>query len=360
MRSDWASRSSTPTASRSDTLLPERVQEVDPEARPELFEGDAFAQPQPERDVVEQARGAVGRLVLAATCDAQLDDGLDVALDARRVLPAPTAERGGGACADAQPLAVAPVRQVMSTRSARPSPVRDLVLLVPRLRQARACQFVLIRDHVVVGQDQPPGRHVAPHRHVRLERQQVARQVLGRQPHRRVERPCPVLQRLAGQPVHEVQVDREPGLVRPGQRLARLVRRMPAPEPLKHRVVQALRADAQPRHARRPKATQLGQVGVAWVRLERDLDARHQPKAVADRLQHPPHLRRLPSGSACRRRRRRCAPPSPARHGCRARAAARRGRRRHGRTRAPAGRSRSTDRSTGRTESGRRSRWTLR
>src|SRR5438067_2408631 len=87
-----------------------------------------------------------GLLVFDAYGAAVALDRLEVVRQHRRVLPATTAERRGRAVADANPLLVAPVGQVMSTGAIGLGPVRDLVLLVASLGEAVA------REHVHLGQ----------------------------------------------------------------------------------------------------------------------------------------------------------------------------------------------------------------
>jgi len=116
--------------------------------------------------VVKQLHGQVGLFILDALRRAGRHDGDDVPFERGRVLPAPPAVGRGGARAEADPLAVAPVGQVVARLAARLGPIRHLVLLVAGLGQSDARGGVHFGQLVVIGQDERAACHVATHGHL--------------------------------------------------------------------------------------------------------------------------------------------------------------------------------------------------
>src|SRR5438128_1668502 len=101
-----------------------------------------------------------------------------------------------------------------------------------------------------------------------------------------------MLQRLARQTKHEIQVEVEPCLPRPFCSLPRRSAVMPPPEQLQKRIIQTLNAKAESIGARTLKALELGEVGVAGVALQRDLRCRQDLERVPSGVEDARHLGR--------------------------------------------------------------------
>ena len=113
---------------------------------------------------------------------------IDVLLSRRHILPADTAARRVRPAAEAEPLAIGPVFEVVPGLAARPRDVRDLVLLVSGAVEALHRRQIH-RRRIVVGRLRPFGAgHLVLERRVRIHLEQVERQVLGRQGDRLVDR----------------------------------------------------------------------------------------------------------------------------------------------------------------------------
>ena len=188
---------------------------------------------------------------------------------------------------EAEPIAVAPVHEVVPARLSRPRPIRDLVLLVARLRHSALRPLVHRRLYVVVRLRHAPMVDVVRQLGPLLNRQRVQRHVLRRQPNRLLQSLLPAFQRLIRQPVDEVEVDaREASLARPCVPLLRLLRRVNAVERQQFVVVERLHPETQPVRSERDEPPQVVEIDRAGVRLQRDLSVRVDREVLAHRSEN--------------------------------------------------------------------------
>jgi len=96
-----------------------------------------------------------------------------------------------------------------------------------------------------------------------------------------------LLETLAGQRVHEVRVHRGKEFERRGERSPRIVAAVHPPQGRELLIIEALHADRQPVHARVAKAPEALDLERSRVRLHRDLGARVDLQARADRGDEP-------------------------------------------------------------------------
>ena len=170
---------------------------------------------------------------------------IDVFGGRRNVLPASPATRRVRAAAESEPLAVGPVLQVVAGLAAGARDVRYLVLPVPGGLQTLHRLDVHGR-RIVVGRLRPARtRHLLLERRVRIDLEQVEREVLRRKRDRVIDRRQPVLDALCGQPHHQVEADVvETSRARVRVRLARARRAVQTRQPAKLVVAERLNAKA--------------------------------------------------------------------------------------------------------------------
>ena len=193
--------------------------------------------------------------------------------------------------ADAKPVAVAPVAEVVQRALARPRPVRDLVVAVAAASQNALGQTVQARHTGVVGlrgcgplapalEYRPTAAGPVRDRSFRVETQleRIARDVVGPERDRRFEIALPVSHGLPRPAKDEVEIDVEPRVAschERGRAVLRLVRPAKCPQSAG---VEALRAERDPRDAElEPGAKPLTVEGrridldrrLAWAQIER-------------------------------------------------------------------------------------------
>jgi hypothetical protein len=179
--------------------------------------------------------------------------------------------------ADAEVVAELPVVEVVHAAMAGPRERRHLVARQPRRRRALGDEVEHVGCHVVVGQP----RRVLGEEGVGLDRQVVDRQVRRLERQRLLQVGLQLGQRLAGQRIHQVEVEGVEGargLLERGLRLRRVVH---TAEHLQLAVVEALHADRQPGDAGLPVAAKAIALEGARIGFQRDLAARfqRQPRA---------------------------------------------------------------------------------
>ena len=112
-----------------------------------------------------------------------------------------------GAGAEAQVGQVAPVDEVVAAFAAGPGPVRNFVLLVARGGEQRLAALVHIGHCIVVGHGHEALLDPQPEGRVLLDDEGVAREVLGAEGDRALQRRLPTGQGLPRQAADEVEID---------------------------------------------------------------------------------------------------------------------------------------------------------
>ena len=180
---------------------------------------------------------------------------------------------------DAEVVAEGPVIEVVARTMPRACVRGDLVVAESRLRGHALDALLHLGRHVVVRQHRGLGRE----QRVRLEREVVVRQVRRRQGERLCEVALEPRHVLAGQCVHQVEVE---GRKVAGRRLGRRDRLGPVVHPTQRRkrpVIETLHAERQPIDAglaESAKAFALERAGIGLQRhLGIDRHAQHRPYA---------------------------------------------------------------------------------
>src|SRR5207249_6014380 len=210
-------------------------------------------------------------------------------------------------CADshAEPVAVAPVPEVVERTLSRPSPVGDLAVAVPRALECAFGDPVHPGDTGVIGlclcggsapafEDRPPATRPIRDRPLRIEPQleRVAGDVIGVQPGCRLEVPLPGCDVLSGPPEDEVEICVQPGIPRDSDRSRAVLRLVGPPECAQASRVEALRAERETRESEREPGLEPGPIKGGRVRLERDL-ARPKDERATERVAEHRDLRGL-------------------------------------------------------------------
>lgn len=273
--------------------------EVDAELALEGRDVDADVLPQPQEDRLEQA--LVARQLLHARRRAV---AAEVALDVRRVGPAPVRHVRVRAGTEAQVRPALPAPAVVRRLEPRPREVGDLVVPVARRGQDVHRPLHVAGLRVVVGQDEP-ALHRALQAGAGLHRQTVERHVLGvpgddlAQVRRKV---------LAGHAEDDVDDDvAEAGVARRLKCRPRLRRVVRAAEELQRGVVETLHAQREAVDARVAVGPQVRDA--LGIRLQRDLqrlDGFEEPPRRRDQRRDgvgPEHRRRAAAEVQGRKRR---------------------------------------------------------
>src|SRR5438128_6952183 len=203
---------------------------------------------------------------------------------------------GVRAGADAEPIAVAPVPEVVERTLSGPCPVRDLVVAVAGVTKGALRHPVHAGDTGVIGlrrgrratpalQDRPaatrPIRDGAVGVEPQLER--VAGEVVGAESRRNVEVALPARNRLAGPAKDEIEVDVEARGLGDANRADAVVRLVGPPERPQAGRVEALRAERKARQTEREPGLESRAVQGRGVRLKRHL-ARTKHERGAQRI----------------------------------------------------------------------------
>src|SRR6266550_6688705 len=164
----------------------------------------------------------------------------------------------------AEPVAVAPVPEVVERTLSRPSPVCDLVVAVARALEGAFGDAVHTGDTGVIGlclcggsapafEDRPPATRPIRDGPLRIETQleRVAGDVIGVQPGCRLQVPLPGCDVLSGPAEDEVETCVQPGIPRDSDRGRAVLRLVGPPECAQASRVEALRAQGETRETER-------------------------------------------------------------------------------------------------------------
>ncbi len=186
--------------------------------------------------------------------------------------------------ADAEVVAEVPVVQVVDAAVTRPRVGRDLVARQAGVAGQGGDAVQHLEGEVVFGQAR---RRLHREARVRLQRQVIDAQVRWLEGERPPQVALAARQVLAGQRVHQVDVESvegTPRLLDRGDGLGLVVH---AAQQLELRVVEALHADRQPRDAGRTEGAEALALEGPRIGLERDLAVRQQWQTRADVFEQP-------------------------------------------------------------------------
>src|SRR5438477_2296675 len=180
----------------------------------------------------------------------------------------------------AEPLAVAPVPEVVERTLSRPTPVGDLVMAVARAPKGAFGDAVHAGDTGVIGlclggglapafEDRPSATGPIRDRPLRIESQleRIARDVVGVQPDCRLEIPLPGCDVLSGPPEDEVEIYVKPGIPRDSDRGRAVLRLVGSPECAQTTRVEALCAQGETRETEREPRLEPGAIQRGLIRF---------------------------------------------------------------------------------------------
>ena len=226
-----------------------------------------------------------------------------IALDA--VVKRQLAVRAG---ANAQIIAKRPVIQVVPRLMAGQGKRRGFVMDKSSRRQPRLDGLLHIGGQVVVGQI---GRRAGGKQGVGLQRQVIGRQMARAQRQRLFDIGQRLLQRLAGQGVHDVQIEGVEVAAGLLGGAARFVGAMNAPQRAQVAGVKALHANRQPVYPRRAIAGELGDFQRAGVGFQGDFCVRVELEPGVQRAQQAVDMRRAEQAGRAAAHEHRLHPPAP-------------------------------------------------